>query len=73
MPVYLPDTTLLVHFFGRRGRDQLQYQDFHTYVSYVLSAKYQIFKKIILFFFNNKDTMYTHEVNFKIYICDGRS
>lgn len=29
VPQFLPDTTLLVHFFGRRGRDTLRYEDFH--------------------------------------------
>ena len=35
-------------------------------MSYLLNTRY--LKKSFCFFFNNKDTMYTHEVNFKIYI-----
>ena len=28
------DTTLLVHFFGTRGKDVLKYEDFHRFVLY---------------------------------------
>lgn len=33
----ITDTTLLVHFFGRKGRDVLKYDDFFRFVLLFLS------------------------------------
>lgn len=43
------DTTLLIYFFGRRGNDQLKFEDFHRFMdnlqTEVLQMEYQEFSK----------------------------
>ena len=43
------DTTLLVYFFGRRGNDELKFEDFHRFMdnlqTEVLQMEFQEFSK----------------------------